>query len=266
MVKKKLSILDIRQEYEKHLTKGRTEGTNLNYYNLWGHIVLRRISYYPSWLLLRLGASANSVTLGAFAIGCVGCLLLAIGEGIEVIIGALLLNLWALFDYVDGNMARCSGSSSRYGKLLDSICDQAIASLLFISAGVGAFHYPDYFMNSLIHMVLGVELNKSMYLVLGGWASTCFILSLNIGYSFERIFLQNVLHFISIKEEGKALSTTLRKIGITLISTSGLVMPLLFFATLLKLLGTFVFVWSFINTIALILLLVQVLKKVKASS
>ena len=72
--------------------------------------------------LLRAGITPNLMS----ALGGVGSSLSAVllfGSG-HFLAGAILTTLFVLFDLLDGTMARISGSTSRWGALLDSTLDR----------------------------------------------------------------------------------------------------------------------------------------------
>jgi len=72
--------------------------------------------------LLRAGMTPNLMS----ALGGVGSSLSAVllfGSG-HFLAGAILTTLFVLFDLLDGTMARISGSTSRWGALLDSTLDR----------------------------------------------------------------------------------------------------------------------------------------------
>jgi len=72
--------------------------------------------------LLRAGVTPNLMS----ALGGVGSSLSALllfGSG-HFLAGAILTTLFVLFDLLDGTMARISGSTSRWGALLDSTLDR----------------------------------------------------------------------------------------------------------------------------------------------
>jgi CDP-diacylglycerol--glycerol-3-phosphate 3-phosphatidyltransferase len=72
--------------------------------------------------LLRAGVTPN--LMSAFGgIGSTFSALLLFGSG-HFLAGAILTTLFVLFDLLDGTMARISGSTSRWGALLDSTLDR----------------------------------------------------------------------------------------------------------------------------------------------
>jgi phosphatidylinositol phosphate synthase len=82
-------------------------------------------------LLLRLGLSPNAVTVA----GTVGVVVAAVGFAARgrileaTIIGAISV----FFDLVDGEMARIGGRETRFGALLDPVCDRIADGTLFCS-------------------------------------------------------------------------------------------------------------------------------------
>jgi len=191
MVKRSLSINAIRSKYSEEKRISDKD-------NLWGSLVLRRISYYPTWLFLRLGVSANEVTGISLIIGCVGCIFLASGNYDNTIIGVLLINMWALFDYVDGNVARYNDSCSKYGEFLDAFDGIVVSELLFLSAGIGVFRYPDSSLNSLIRFFsLVVTVDKSAFLVLGALSSLLISLRARVLCTFGGLFSLKPMGFLT---------------------------------------------------------------------
>ena len=100
----------------------------------WAHYVARPLSFYPAWLCIRLGISANTVTLSGLMIGLAGCMVFMFGQ---LIWGAVLVNIYGLMDYVDGDIARATKTQSTYGARLDGLSYLVITGVLFISIGIG---------------------------------------------------------------------------------------------------------------------------------
>ena len=257
MKRQNLTIRKIQSLCMIHLA----ESDNIDRNNFWGYFVLRRASYYLAWLCLKLGISANAVTYFAFTIGFTGCIFLAFGSYGGMIVGALLVNICALLDYVDGNVARGSNSSGSYGKFLDSLGDFTISVLLFMSIGVGTFNHPDPYLNSVAQSLLGTELDRSIFLFLGGWAAVFSIFPFLISYSFERTLLQPADDFVAnLKVRGFSASL-IHKVGFNLNSTTGLIMPILLLSTIFRFLSVVVFLWALILTFASIFIAIQMLRK-----
>lgn len=256
MVKPSLTIAAIRDVYpeEKRLRERN---------NLWGYWVVRQVSYYLAWLFLKLGISANSVTFMGFISGLVGCGLLAFGSHVSIIIGALLINLWALFDYVDGNIARYSGSVTKYGEFIDNISGYIIETLLFICIGIGTFNYPDQYFNSIVIDILHIDINASVLpLILGGWASLFVIFIAFVGDRFAKIFQRNQANTI-IESRRSTSSKVIKRVG-TSIAT--LHIPLLILAAIFCFLGVFLLFYALIFTLAFVVRLSQLIKEARSIS
>lgn len=82
-------------------------------------------------LLLRLGISPDAVTLVGTVATCTAALWFA-PRG-ELVWGALLVTVFALFDLIDGAMARASGRTSKFGAFLDSTLDRVADACVFAS-------------------------------------------------------------------------------------------------------------------------------------
>jgi len=233
--------------------------------NLWGYLVLRRISFYPTWLFLKLGVSANKVTILSLLVGLVGCGFLAFGNYIGIIIGALLANMWALLDYVDGNIARYNKSASDYGMFLETWVCAIFSPLLFISVGLAAYNQPDTVLSSIVEGLSPIEVDRSLFLFLGGWAALFYILHEFIYTAFARIFSQRkggvVAEFKSTTE-----SSFLYKVEGNFNNISGILMPVLLLAAIFKFLSIFIFIWAVIPTVAFIAVTIQLLRRVKSEN
>ena len=256
--RKNITIGDIQSAYpEEKKSAGRC--------NLFGHFVLLRISYYLIWLFIRLGISANKVTGIAILIGCIGCILLAFGSYGGMIIGAIILNIWALLEYVDGSVARCTNSTSNYGAFIDDLNASTMGILLFISAGIAAFNHHDLYLNSFIRYSLVINIDKSVFLFLGCWASLFYIFPRFIGDVFVKAFSQEQSAFVDELKREISMSIA-SKIRFNIYNITGLIMPILLIAVIFKFLGVFVILFALINTSAFVVSIIQLLRKARASN
>ena len=80
-------------------------------------------------LLLRLGVSPDAVTLVGTLATCAAALWFA-PRG-ELIVAALSVTVFALFDLLDGTMARLSKRVSVFGAFLDSTLDRIADAVVF---------------------------------------------------------------------------------------------------------------------------------------
>jgi len=262
---KNLTVSEIRSR-DKEYVKGKGEvDINLKY-NFWGRFVLREVSYYPTWLFLKVGISANLITSLGFLIGCAGCLLIAFGNYIGIIVGALLVNLWALLDYADGQVARWSNSSSNYGRFLDNLADTGMAALIFMCLGVGVFNHPDPLLSQIARGVFSVELNRGLYLFLGAWASVCYLYSLLISYNFERLISPQLIGFVSRLKIKGLPADFVQILGFNLHNVTGIIMPVLLLGAIFKFLSIILGLWALISTGATVFISIQMITKARASN
>ncbi len=257
-----MTIAEIRLRDKEHIESA--EELNLKY-NIWARFVLREVSYYLVWLFLKLGFSANLITGVGFLIGCAGCFFIASGNYLLMIIGALLVNLWALLDYTDGQVARCNNSSSNYGRFLDMLADEGIAALLFVSLGVGVLNHPDPYLGFIIRAIFPVEPGRGLYLFLGGWASICYLYSLIIAYNFERLISPKLIDFVSQMTIKGVPRRLVQILGFNLQNITGLIMPVLLLAAIFEFSSIVLGLWAVIGTGACFFLGVQMIRRAKST-
>ena len=138
--------------------------------------LLRRISFYPTWLFLRLGLSANQVTAMSFLTGLGGCAMIALGGFFTTLLGIALLQIWVLLDFVDGNVARCRGKCAPLGGFIDHWNVNFIYVLSMTCIGVALFRKPDSFFLTLSQILPNIMQNKSVYLIIGLYTSLTYSL------------------------------------------------------------------------------------------
>ena len=80
-------------------------------------------------LLVRLGVSANAVTLAGFGLNCLAGVLTALGL---LPLGGALYLLFSALDFLDGAVARESGTVGRFGAFLDSLLDRAAEAAVLV--------------------------------------------------------------------------------------------------------------------------------------
>ncbi|XRG82277.1 CDP-alcohol phosphatidyltransferase family protein [Salinisphaera sp. SPP-AMP-43] len=120
-------------------------------------------------------ARPNHLTTLRLVLGLVSAFCLAHASLVMANIGAFVFALSNFVDHTDGELARISGASSRFGHLYDLACDAIIHTLLFAALGYGLIHSD-----------------------LGGWAP---FMGLVAGVSVAFIFW---LHMVMEDELGKA--------------------------------------------------------------
>ena len=99
--------------------------------------VARPSAVYGTWLSIRLGLSANQVTLIALIAGLAGALAIGLGTRSGFIAGVLLSHLAFWLDHVDGQVARWRGTSTLDGVYLDYLLHHALNLALGFALGYG---------------------------------------------------------------------------------------------------------------------------------
>lgn len=103
----------------------------------------RQLSPYLTLVLLRLGASANQVTVLMILTGIAAALALLIPGLPGGVLAVLLGQLQMLWDCSDGEVARWRRTSSPVGVFLDRVGHYAAEGLIPIALGMRAAGFPD---------------------------------------------------------------------------------------------------------------------------
>jgi len=135
----------------------------------WTSYAQRPISFYLAWLCLKLGLSANKVTLMFFGVGVVACLFFGTGDYTYMIIGAALLEFSFILDCVDGHIARLKGSTY-LGQILDLWSGNAIMASSMFALGIGLSKNHELLSLHLLHSIFPTLSNISL-LYVGFFAS-----------------------------------------------------------------------------------------------
>ena len=97
----------------------------------------RRISRLCTYVLLRLGLSANHATFLTLLVGVAAAWFLAQTSHATLITGTLLFWFASIADGIDGEMARLTLSESAYGEQLDTAVDHATHLLSLAGVMIG---------------------------------------------------------------------------------------------------------------------------------
>jgi phosphatidylglycerophosphate synthase len=89
------------------------------------------------YVLCRSPITPNQITLFAAALGILGCILMAMGQYLPVLLGLLLEHIQSVLDGCDGELARVRFQQSKLGAWLDTFVDDVLNVLMTASAGVG---------------------------------------------------------------------------------------------------------------------------------
>ncbi len=107
-------------------------------------------------LLIRLGVSADAVTIVGTLGVCAGALVF-FPQG-KLLTGVLVITVFVFSDLIDGYMARTTGTSNKFGAFLDSTLDRVadgaiFAGLVLYYAGPGDSDL--YLALSLVCLIMG---------------------------------------------------------------------------------------------------------------
>jgi phosphatidylglycerophosphate synthase len=97
----------------------------------------RPVGRWLSLILVETPVTPNQVSIAAIVIGLIAAGLMAVGTWWTAVWGALVLQLSAIVDCVDGDLARALCRESVVGKWLDIVGDQVVHLAVFLGLGVG---------------------------------------------------------------------------------------------------------------------------------
>lgn len=111
--------------------------------NLYDTYFTRRVSVFVTAALAPTGISPNAVSWINLAVGVMVCLLIGLGQGGEVVAGALLIHLYAILDSVDGELARLQDRRSLVGVFLENWSAYLMINGFLIAVGAYLFRRGD---------------------------------------------------------------------------------------------------------------------------
>lgn len=113
--------------------------------HFWAYLVVRPLSFYIAPVFIWLGFSSNQVTLfgGGVLLTGIGLLLATTSHSL-LLVGALLINLWYLFDFVDGVVARYHNTTSALGAFIDWLIGMMYHTTLPLSVAVILYRTSEY--------------------------------------------------------------------------------------------------------------------------
>lgn len=83
---------------------------------------------------LRLGVSANAVSLAGLALGAMAAACYLRWESAAFALAGLILSIgWMVADGLDGMVARATGTASAAGRFLDGLCDHGVFVLIYVA-------------------------------------------------------------------------------------------------------------------------------------
>jgi phosphatidylglycerophosphate synthase len=129
---KKYTLAQIKESYVQK--KEWEKQFPINYF------FVRPLSFYLTWLVLKITRNPAKVAIFGFCIGVTGCFFLAIPHLVTLWPGLLLVILYSISDAVDGNVARTTQNVTLFGKYLDGLLGELIDGGYFFFLGVGLYY------------------------------------------------------------------------------------------------------------------------------
>lgn len=122
----------------------------------YGYYLIRPFSLYLTYLALRLGLTANHVTVLQTLAGLAGAALLAFPSNAMALAGVLFLQFGFVLDNVDGEVARFRRQVSITGKFLDTIGHELVIPSMYFALGVGAYFRLGHFESVVFGFLAGL--------------------------------------------------------------------------------------------------------------
>lgn len=131
--------------------------------NPWKKYFLRRMSIYLTMLCIYLPVTSNQISLLMIFIGIIGGFFFGIGGYINNLIGIIFIQLFMLFDCVDGEVARYKRQSSIKGEYLDLLANDIIHVSIFLGLTVGIFNNYKLYNILLSHSIIIFGLSATIF-------------------------------------------------------------------------------------------------------
>jgi phosphatidylglycerophosphate synthase len=217
--------------------------------SLWVKIVVRKLSFPFTFIFINLGFSAWAASITSIFVALLGCILLSVDSESTRIIGIVLIELWLVLDCVDGNIARVSKTSSVMGEFVDALSGYFISGYVYIAIGIAG-----YFTTGII-----LEEHKYILIIMGAIASISNISARLIHQKYiysvmtmnEKAIASNDLLPEEEVESKKGLQYLRSRVDKEL-GLSGVFMPFLIMAQLLKCFDVMVIFYALFSLSAVI--------------
>ncbi|MFH0883120.1 MAG: CDP-alcohol phosphatidyltransferase family protein [bacterium] len=100
-------------------------------------LVYRPLGFFVALPLKFTPVSPNFVTLASALAGLLGAVAMAFGRYDWLVWGAILYAFSNVLDCSDGQLARMTGTFSRYGRIYDGVADYVVGLSTFLALGIG---------------------------------------------------------------------------------------------------------------------------------
>lgn len=215
--------------------------------SLWTRYILRPVSVPVSWVCLRLGLSANAVSYLSALFCIIGGILFGSGVFLWSVIGALLFNLFAILDCVDGNMARVTNTSGPYGAWADALGGYIAYTVVLISLGVAS--------GPLEVSFFSFSIGSEILVLFGGLGAAANLLM--------RVIYQNYKNIAPEGSGNARKSINLEKMLSENLGITGILMPLTLISLFFGYLGYITLFYSAFYTIGCLITILKLIWKVE---
>lgn len=221
-----------------------TEKEKQNKETIWEHYFARKIAFLITPIFLKLKVSANQISILAIITGIGAAILIIVGDFWIILLGAILMQLWLIFDKVDGIIARYKKTITQFGEFLEEFDGVVIAALFFSSIGVAASKFPG-------PLPFSLEFSPHFFIILGILTSFFIVFRHLVFRHFEAIFLkEKKTKSASLFASGRL--STFYKIAIKFLGIYSLAQPLFILAIIFNFLGLYTLVYFIIQTVAML--------------
>lgn len=214
--------------------------------NIWVAWVVRPLSVIMTIPFIHTKVKPSDITIVSILFSLAGFALFVIGKDDMSLkmAGWLCFFVWAILDGVDGNLARCQHTASDLGELWDAVGGYACMVLIYLSAGIAAFHDVSSF-----------EIGENYYFILLGGLNAVIAI-------FPRLIMHkkhNTMHHESQLNKKESFGIK-QIIAMNVISVSGFMQVIFLFCIFFHLLNIFTILYFVVNTAIMILSLRTLLR------
>ena len=174
----------------------------------------RPISYYFSWVFVRIGFSSNKITFLSGLVAFLGGLFISINLGY---IGSIFFLFWPILDCCDGTVARFNKKGGLSGSFIDALFGYFSLNMVFIPLGILSELRETVFFSPIFENI--------NFIIIGSFASVFDLLS--------RLSYQKYLNYFNDDtfSKKKLSKSNYRRIGSEL-ALAGFLSPLILFSIL----------------------------------
>ena len=229
MAEKKYSIKDI-------INSTTEEKNKFNNSFLWWKIAVKYPAAFLTKFFLWFKINPNSVTSISVLIGLIGLYLIAFGKYSYNLFGILLVYIWQLLDDVDGNIARITDCTSKYGEFLDDLGAIIMYGFLFYALGINVALNPDIYVGHNNYFSSLFPYNVSIFIT-GSMCSILCVLRLYQNFLFNKVVGENLNKNsikITSKERNINFSLVYNLLRSNILEFMGFLLPIVFISHSMK--------------------------------